>query len=103
TEEDRQDLQVLGGEGFISVIAVIDRQTHTISSGPEIHSRGVAEDDGVFDASKPKIIQTLEDAAASDKGHSKHQLQQMMRRTLGARVARKIRRRSMIVLILIEA
>ncbi len=103
TEDDLKDRQVLGEEGFISVIAVIDRQTHTIISGPEIHSRGVAEDDGVFDAIKPKIIQALEEAAASDNGHSKHQLQQMMRRTLGAWVARKLRRRSMIVPIVIEA
>src|SRR5699024_12841219 len=42
TEEDLKDRQVLGEEGFISVIAVIDRQTHTIISGPENHSRGVA-------------------------------------------------------------
>jgi len=103
TEDDLKDRQVLGEEGFISVIAVLDRQTHTIISGPEVHSRGVAEDDGVFDAIKPKLIKALEEAAVSEKGHSKHQLQQMMRRTLGAWVARKLRRRSMIVPIVIEA
>lgn len=103
TEDDLKDRQVLGEEGFISVIAVIDRDTHTVVSGPEIHSRGVAEDDGVFDAIKPKLVKALEDAAASDKEHSTHQLQQMMRRTLGSWVARKLRRRSMIVPIVIEA
>ena len=103
TEDDLKDRQVLGEEGFITVIAVIDRQTRTVISGPEIHSRGVAEDEGVFDSIKPKIVKTLEDAAASDKEHTKHQLQQMMRRTLGSWVARKLRRRSMIVPIVIEA
>lgn len=103
TEDDLKDRQVLGEEGFISVIAVIDRDTRTVVSGPEIHSRGVAEDDGVFDAIKPKIVKALEEAAASDKDHSAHQLQQMMRRTLGSWVARKLRRRSMIVPIIIEA
>jgi ribonuclease J len=103
TEDDLKDRQVLGEEGFITVIAVIDRQTRTVISGPEIHSRGVAEDEGVFDSIKPKIVKTLDDAAASDKEHTKHQLQQMMRRTLGSWVARKLRRRSMIVPIVIEA
>lgn len=102
TEDDLKDRQVLGEEGFISVIAVIDRNTHAVVSGPEIHSRGVAEDDGVFDAIKPKIVKALEEAAASDKDHSTHQLQQMMRRTLGSWVARKLRRRSMIVPIIVE-
>lgn len=103
TEDDLKDRQVLGEEGFISVIAVIDRETRTVVSGPEIHSRGVAEDSGVFDAIKPKLVKVLNDAAASDKEHSKHQLQQMMRRTLGSWVARKLRRRSMIVPIIIES
>lgn len=103
TEEDLKDRQVLGEEGFISVIAVIDRDTRTVVSGPEIYFRGVAEDDGVFDAIKPKLVKALEEAAASDKEHSNHQLQQMMRRTLGSWVARKLRRRSMIVPIVIEA
>ena len=103
TEDDLKDRQVLGEEGFITVIAVIDRDTRTVVSGPEIHSRGVAEDEGVFDAIKPKLVKVLDDAAASDKEHSKHQLQQMMRRTLGSWVARKLRRRSMIVPIIIEA
>ena len=56
TEDDLKDRQVLGEEGFISVIAVIDRDTRTVVSGPEIHSRGVAEDDGVFAAIKPKLV-----------------------------------------------
>ncbi len=102
TEDDLKDRPVLGEEGFITVIAVIDRDTRTLVSGPEIHSRGVAEDEGVFDSIKPKIAKALEDAAASDKQHTKHQLQQMMRRTLGAWVARKLRRRSMIVPIIVE-
>lgn len=102
TEDDLKDRQVLGEEGFISVIAVIDRNTRTLVSGPEIHSRGVAEDDGVFDAIKPKIVKALEEAATSQKNHSTHQLQQMMRRTLGSWVARKLRRRSMIVPIVVE-
>src|SRR5699024_8475246 len=103
TEEDLKDRQVLGEEGFFSVIAVIDRDTRTVVSGPEIYFRGVAEDDGVFDAIKPKLVKALEEAAASDKEHSNHQLQQMMRRTLGSWVARKLRRRSMIVPIVIAA
>src|SRR5699024_11285227 len=48
TEEDLKDRQVLGGEGIISVIAVIARQTHTIIARPEIHSQGTVDDDVAY-------------------------------------------------------
>ncbi|WP_136088747.1 ribonuclease J [Auritidibacter ignavus] len=103
TDADLKDRRVLGEEGFISVIAVINRQTGKIVSGPDIHARGVAEDDTVFESVKPKIIKALEEAAASDKKHTNHQLQQVMRRAIGSWVNRKLRRRPMIVPIIIEA
>ena len=42
---DLKDRRILGEEGFISVIVVIDSQTGKVVSGPEIHARGFAEDD----------------------------------------------------------
>lgn len=103
TDEDLKDRQVLGEEGFVSVITVINRQTGKIVSGPDIHARGVAEDDKVFESVKPRIIKALEEAAAHDKQRTNHQLQQVVRRAIGSWVSRKLRRRPMIVPIVIEA
>lgn len=103
TDDDLKSRRVLGEEGFVSVIVVINRQNGTIVSGPDIHARGVAEDDDVFETVKPKIIQVLEKAAASDREHTNYQLQQVIRRAFGSWVSRKLRRRPMIVPIVIEA
>jgi ribonuclease J len=50
TESSLKDRRILGEEGFISVIVVIDSQTGKVVSGPEIHARGFAEEDATFDA-----------------------------------------------------
>ena len=49
TDADLKDRRILGEEGFISVIVVVDAATGRIITGPEIHARGFAEDDTVFD------------------------------------------------------
>ena len=53
TESDLKDRRILGEEGFISVIVVVDSVSGKVSGGPEIHARGFAEDDSTFDAIKP--------------------------------------------------
>ncbi|MDO5635145.1 MAG: ribonuclease J [Micrococcus sp.] len=103
SDNDLKDRRVLGEEGFVSIVTVVNRQTGKIVSGPDIHVRGVAEDMAVFDGIKPKIARALEEAAASDKEHTTHQLQQVVRRTIGTWISRKLRRRPMIVPVVIEA
>jgi ribonuclease J len=103
TDADLKDRRVLGEEGFISIISVVNRQTGTIVSGPDIHARGVAEDDAVFDDVKPKIARALEEAVQSSADHTTHQLQQVVRRVIGTWVNRKLRRRPMIVPVVLEA
>lgn len=103
TDSDLKDRRILGEEGFISIITVINRQTGKIVSGPDIHARGVAENDRVFDSVKPKIVKALQDAADSGKQHTTHQLQQVVRRAIGSWVSRKLRRRPMIVPVILEA
>ncbi|GAA3288929.1 ribonuclease J [Arthrobacter citreus] len=103
TDTDLKDRVILGEEGFISVITVVNRSTGTIVSGPEIHARGVAEDDAVFDEIKPKISKALEEAVTSNKDHTTYQLQQVVRRVLGTWVNRRLRRRPMIVPVVLEA
>lgn len=103
TDADLKDRRVLGDEGFISIITVVNRATGKIVSGPDIHARGVAEDDSVFDEIKPKIAQALEEAVLANSDHSNHQLQQVVRRIIGTWVNRKLRRRPMIIPVVLEA
>ncbi|MEJ1156293.1 MULTISPECIES: ribonuclease J [Microbacterium] len=102
TDADLKDRRILGEEGFISVIVVVDAATGRIISGPEIHARGFAEDDNVFESVKPKIAAALEEAARSGVRDS-HALSQVVRRTIGRWVNQALRRRPMIVPLVIEA
>ncbi|RXZ67533.1 ribonuclease J [Agromyces albus] len=102
TDADLKDRRILAEEGFISVIVVVDASTGRVITGPEIHARGFAEDDAVFDDVKPKIIAALADAAHSGVRDS-HALSQVVRRVLGGWVNRRLRRRPMLVPLVIEA
>lgn len=102
SETDLKDRRALGEEGFISVVVVIDSTTGKIVSGPEIHARGIAEDDAAFDEVTPQIVTALENALA-DGTRDAPALQQVVRRALGSFVGRKLRRRPMIVPIVLEA
>ena len=103
TDADLKDRRILGEEGFISVITVVNRTDGTIVSGPEIHARGFAEDDAVFNEIKPKINAALQEAVTSNKEHTTYQLQQVVRRVVGTWVSRRLRRRPMIVPVVLEA
>ena len=102
TEEDLKDRRILAEEGFISIFLAIDAQTGKIIVGPEIHARGFAPDDAVFDDVRPDIIAALEEAASNGTRDS-HQFSQVVRRTVGRWVNTRHRRRPMIVPIVIEA
>ena len=56
------DRRILGEEGFISVIAVVNTHASKIISGPDIHARGFVEDDSIFDEVRPIIVSALEEA-----------------------------------------
>ena len=104
TEDDLKARRVLGEEGFVSIVTVIDRATKRVVTGPDIHARGIAEDDSVFDEITPKITAALEDALhrAPEKVHTVQQLQQIVRRTIGAWISRRLRRKPMIVPVVVE-
>ncbi len=53
TDAELKDRRILGEEGFVSVFAVVDSATGKVIAGPQIHARGVAEDDAVFDDDHP--------------------------------------------------
>ena len=102
TDADLKDRRILAEEGFVSVIVVVDAATGRIISGPEIHARGIAEDDSVFDDVTPKIVAALKEAS-SNGVRDTHALSQVIRRTIGRWVNQKLRRRPMIVPLVIEA
>ncbi|WP_456697355.1 ribonuclease J [Aeromicrobium sp. P5_D10] len=102
TDSELKDRRVLGEEGFISVVVVVDSATGKILSGPEIHARGIAEDDSKFDEILPKIVAALEEAIG-DGTRDSGQLQQVIRRVLGSFVGRRLRRRPMILPVVIQA
>ena len=102
TDSELKDRRVLGEEGFISVVVVIDSTNGKILSGPEIHARGIAEDDSAFDEVMPKIVTALEESL-KEGAHDSRQLEQVIRRVLGSYVGRKLRRRPMILPVVLEA
>ncbi|WP_431841256.1 ribonuclease J [Calidifontibacter indicus] len=97
-----KDRRILRDEGFVTIIVVIDSATGRIAAGPDIRTRGFAEDEAVFDKVVPKIEDALEQARAKGVNDT-HQLQQVIRRTVGGFVGGKLRRRPMIIPIVIEA
>jgi ribonuclease J len=101
TEASLKDRRILGEEGFISVIVVIDSQTGKVVAGPDIHARGFAEDAALFDEVKGRIEKALANAVA-DGVNGTHQLSQIMRKTVGSWVGGEHRRRPMIVPVVIE-
>ncbi len=102
TDADLKDRRILGEEGFISIIVVVEASSGRIITGPEIHAKGFAEDDAVFDDVKPKIAAALAEAAHNGVRDS-HALSQIVRRTVGRWVNTSYRRRPMIVPLVIEA
>ncbi|MCW2785320.1 MAG: ribonuclease, partial [Marmoricola sp.] len=102
TESDLKDRRILGEEGFISVIVVMDSQTGKVLSGPEIHARGFAEDDATFETVKGPIIDAIE-KSISEGVDDAYQLQQTIRRVVGRWVSNTHRRRPMIIPVVLEA
>jgi ribonuclease J len=101
TESSLKDRRILRDEGFISVVVVVDSVTGKVQGGPEIHARGFAEDDSVFDGVRGKIEQALDKAASEGIGDSR-QLEQLVRRTVGKWVSDTYRRRPMIIPLVVE-
>jgi ribonuclease J len=101
TEASLKDRRILRDEGFISVVVVVDSVTGKMSGGPEIHARGFAEDDSMFDEVRGRIEDALEKAAGEGIGDT-HQLEQVVRRTVGKWVSDTYRRRPMIIPLVLE-
>ncbi|CAB4568639.1 MAG: RNase J family beta-CASP ribonuclease [Actinobacteria bacterium] len=101
TESSLKDRRILGEEGFISCVVVVDSQSGKIVAGPDIHARGFNEDEAMFDEVKLRIEKALERAVA-DGINGTHQLSQIVRKTIGGWVGGEHRRKPMIVPLVIE-
>jgi ribonuclease J len=102
TESQLKDRRILGEEGFVSVVIVVDASSGKVVAGPEIHARGSGIDDAAFGEVLPKIEEALAMAAADGVGDA-HQISQLARRIVGKWVSDNYRRRPMIIPVVIEA
>ncbi|GAB2807514.1 ribonuclease J [Actinocorallia aurea] len=102
TETSLKDRRILGEEGFVSVVVVVDSSTGKVIAGPEIHARGAGIGDQDFREVLDRIDAAISESAA-DGVADVHQLRQKMRRTVGKWVSESYRRRPMIVPVVIEA
>lgn len=101
TESSLKDRRILGEEGFISCVVVIDSQSGKIVAGPDIHARGFNEDSAMFDEVKLRIEKALA-IAVRDGINGTHQLAQIVRKTIGGWVGGEHRRKPMIIPVVIE-
>jgi ribonuclease J len=101
THASLKDRLILGDEGFISAVIVVDSTTGKLVAGPEIHARGSGIDESAFDQVRPLIEEAIARAAA-DGINDTHQLGQLVRRTVGKWVNDNYRRRPMIIPVVVE-
>ncbi|GEL99184.1 ribonuclease J [Cellulomonas terrae] len=102
TEVELKDRRILGDEGFISIFAVVSSADGKVLAGPQIHARGFAEQDAVFEDILPELTAALEESARNGNSDA-HVLQQVMRRVVGRWVSNRLRRRPMIIPVVVEA
>ena len=102
SESQLTDRKILGEEGFISIIAVVNTRSNTVVTGPDIHARGFAGDDSVFEEVREEVARALQESLDQDV-NDPHRLQQTIRRIVGRWVNKTYRRRPMIVPVVIEA
>jgi ribonuclease J len=93
--------RILGDGGFVAATVVIDSVTGKVVGGPTISAKGFSEDPEAFNPVVPLVTAAL-DRAADDGITDPHQLQQLMRRTVGRWVNDAYRRRPMIVPTVVE-
>jgi len=101
TEASLKDRRILGEEGFVSVVIVVDSTSGKLVAGPEIHARGSGIDGAAFGEVRPRIEEALA-FAATEGINDAHQLSQLVRRVVGRWVNENYRRRPMIIPVVVE-
>ncbi|HEY1642363.1 MAG TPA: ribonuclease J [Streptosporangiaceae bacterium] len=101
TETSLKDRLILGDEGFVSVVVVVDSTNGKLVAGPEIHARG----SGIDETHLGEVVPLIEEAlarAAADEISEIHQLRQVIRRATGRWVSDNYRRRPMIIPVVVQ-
>ncbi|GAA4208868.1 ribonuclease J [Microbispora amethystogenes] len=101
TDVALKDRRILGDEGFISIVVVVDSTTGKLTGGPEITARGSGIDPHAFDAVIPLIESALQEVAAAGVA-DEMQIRRTIRRTVGRWVSDTYRRRPMIIPVVVE-
>ncbi|MFI0423825.1 ribonuclease J [Spongiactinospora sp. 9N601] len=101
TDVALKDRRILGDEGFISIVIVVDSTTGKLTGGPEVHARGSGIDLDAFEAVIPQLEHALEEAAL-DGVADVQQMRRVVRRTVGRWVSDTYRRRPMIIPVVVE-
>jgi ribonuclease J len=100
-EASLKDRRILGEEGFVTVVVVVDAATGKSLGSPEIHARGFSDERNAFADVIPLVERVLDDAASEGVGDP-HQLSQRVRRVVGRWVNDTYRRRPMIIPLIVE-
>ncbi|WP_430783857.1 ribonuclease J [Actinoplanes sp. G11-F43] len=93
--------RILGDGGFIAATVVIDSVTGKVVGEPSVSAKGFSEDPDAFNPVIPLLTAALH-RSAEDGITDTHQLQQVVRRTVGRWVNDAYRRRPMIVPTVVE-
>jgi ribonuclease J len=102
SEAALKDRRILGEEGFITVVVVVDSVTGKVTAGPELFARGFSDDvQESFEDARMRVEQAL-DAAAGEGVSDPQALQQLVRRAVGRWVNDTYRRRPMIIPVVVE-
>jgi ribonuclease J len=93
--------QILGDEGFVSILLAVDLRAGKVVYGPEVTARGFTDDPTALDPIRIELIKTVEKAVA-DGVRDADALEHILRRTLGRWVDKTFRRRPMLMPMVIE-
>ena len=93
--------QILGDEGFVSILVAVDLHASKVVYGPELTARGFTDDPHALDPIRIELIDTVEKAVA-DGVRDADALAHIVRRTVGRWVDKTYRRRPMLMPMVIE-
>jgi ribonuclease J len=93
--------QILGDEGFVSILVAVDLRAGKVVYGPEVTAKGFTDDPEALDPIRLELIKTVEKAVA-DGVRDADALEHILRRTVGRWVDKTYRRRPMLMPTVIE-
>ena len=101
-EESLRDRLILGEEGFISAVVVVDSRSGTVVAGPEISARGFADEDAPARRHPAAGGRRHRQRSPHSEPVDPDELRRIIRRSIGSQVNRVHRRRPMILVYVVE-